>query len=53
MILGSIWESITSLCMDYNNSVKSNTSPWVFLRFLNCANGNKSRKASHIYLRER
>ena len=27
---------------------KSNTLPWVFLYFLNFANGTKSRKASHI-----
>ena len=25
---------------------KINTTPWVFLTFLNCANGAKSRKAS-------
>ena len=29
---------------------KSNTPPWVFFsRFLNCTNGTKSSKASHIY----
>ena len=28
---------------------KSNTPPWVFFTFfLNCANGSKSRKASHL-----
>ena len=27
---------------------KSNTPPSVFLRFLNCAHGTKSPKASHI-----
>ena len=27
---------------------KSNTRPWVFSRFVNCTNGPKSRKASHI-----
>ena len=27
---------------------KSNTPPWVFLRFWNCTNGTKSRNASHI-----
>ena len=27
---------------------KSNTTPWVFSRFLNCTNGTKSRKASHL-----
>ena len=32
------------------NFTKSNTRPWVFLKFfLNCANGTKSCKASHIY----
>ena len=30
------------------NFTKSNTSPWVFFTFLNCKNGTKSRKASHI-----
>ena len=30
------------------NFTKSNTPPWVFLRFLNCTNGTKSRKASHL-----
>ena len=28
--------------------LKSNAPPWVFSRFLNCANGTKSCKASHI-----
>ena len=28
------------------NFTKSNTFPWVFLRFLNCTNGTKSRNAS-------
>ena len=32
------------------NFTKSNTPPWVFLTFLNCANGTKSRNASHIML---
>ena len=27
------------------NFTKSNTSPWVFSRFLNCTNGTKSRKS--------
>ena len=27
---------------------KSNTPPWVFSRFLNCANGTKACNASHI-----
>ena len=31
------------------NFTKSNTPPWVFLRFLNCTNGTKSRKASHLW----
>ena len=26
----------------------SKTTPWVFSRFLNCKNGAKSRKASHV-----
>ena len=30
------------------NFTKHNTSPWVFSRFLNCANGTKLPKASHI-----
>ena len=30
------------------NFTKSNTPPWMFLRFLNCTIGTKSRKASHI-----
>ena len=30
------------------NFTKSNTPPWVFSGFLNCKNGNKSRKASEI-----
>ena len=34
------WRSVTF-------STKSNT-PWVFSRFLNCTNGTKSRKTSHI-----
>ena len=29
------------------NITKSNTPPWMFPRFLNCAYGTKSRKASH------
>ena len=33
------------------NITKSNTPPWMFPRFLNCAYGTKSRKASHIKLR--
>ena len=33
----------------YNcNFTKSNIPPWVFLRFLNCTYGRKSRKASRI-----
>ena len=31
------------------NFTKSYTLPWVFVTFLNCTNGTKSRKASHIY----
>ena len=27
---------------------KSNTPPWVFSHFLNCTNGTKSCKASHL-----
>ena len=30
------------------NFTKSSTPPWVFFNFLNCANGTKSRNASHI-----
>ena len=30
------------------NFTKSNTPPWMFSRFLNCANGTKSRKAPQI-----
>ena len=30
------------------NFTKSNTHPWVFSRFLNCTNGTKLRKTSHI-----
>ena len=30
------------------NFTKSNTPPWVFLRFLNYTNDSKLRKASHI-----
>ena len=30
------------------NFAKSNTAPWVFSRFLNCTNGAKSCKLSHI-----
>ena len=32
------------------NFTKSNTLPWMFLRFLNCTNGTKSRNASQILL---
>ena len=32
------------------NFSKSNTPPWVFFTFLNCPNGNKSRKASHAVI---
>ena len=30
------------------NFTKSNTHTWVFFRFLNCANGTKSHKASNL-----
>ena len=30
------------------NFTKSTTPPWCFLRFLNCTNGTKSRKALQI-----
>ena len=30
------------------NCTKINTPPWVFSRFLNCTNGTKTCKASHI-----
>ena len=30
-----------------SNFTESNTPPWVFSRFLNCANGTKLRIASH------
>ena len=32
------------------NLTKSNISPWVFSRFLNCTNDTKSRKASQGFL---
>ena len=31
------------------NLTKCNTPPWVFSRFLNCTNGSKSCKTSHIF----
>ena len=31
------------------NFIKSNSPPGVFFTFLNCANGTKSRKASHMW----
>ena len=31
------------------NFTKSNTTPWLFLRFLNSTNGTKSRKTHHIW----
>ena len=34
------------------NFFKSYAPPWVFSRFLNCTNGNKLRKASHLILKE-
>ena len=39
----------------YQNELKTtlpkrNNPPWVFQRYLNCINGIKSRKASHIYI---
>ena len=34
------------------NFTKISTPPWVFLCFLNCTNGAKSRNAPHILLRE-
>ena len=37
----------TKAC-NFTKFIRSNTPPWVFSRFLNCANGTKSRKASHI-----
>ena len=30
------------------NVTKTKTRPWVVFTFLNCTNGTKSRKASHI-----
>ena len=33
------------------NFPESNTSPWVFFMFLNCANGTKSCKVSHIMIK--
>ena len=32
------------------NFTKTNTPPWVFLRFLNCANGTESHNAPYIWL---
>ena len=40
----------TKAC-NFTKFTRSNTPPWVFSRFLNCANGTKSRKASHILKR--
>ena len=37
----------TKAC-NFTKFTRSNTPPWVFSRFLNCPNGTKSRKASHI-----
>ena len=34
------------------NCIKSYAPPWVFSRFLNCTNGNKLRKVSHLILKE-
>ena len=34
------------------NFAKSNTHPWLFFTFLNCHNGTKLRKASHINTEE-
>ena len=36
-------------CYFYCNFTKNNNFPWVFLPFLNCGNGNSTRKASHMY----
>ena len=33
-----------------SNFTKSDTPPCVFFTFLNCTNGNKSRKASHMLI---
>ena len=42
------WRSVTfsKVASLACNITKSNTPPWVFLRFLNCTNGAKSRNAS-------
>ena len=40
------WRNVTFTC----NFTKSNTPSWVFLRFANCTNGAKSRKASQLFL---
>ena len=42
------WRGVTfSKVAGFN---KSNTTPWVFFKFLNCINGTKSWKASQILL---
>ena len=48
------WMSVTiskaaGFSLQPANLLKSNTPPWVFSRFLNCTNGTKLRKASHMY----
>ena len=45
------WMSFTfSKVTGFYNFTQTNTPPWVFYTFLNCTNGSKSLKASHIYL---
>ena len=40
---------LVKLQVEACNFTKITTPPWMFSRFLNCTNGTKSRKASHIY----
>ena len=45
------WMSFTfSKVTGFYNFTQTNTPSWVFYTFLNCTNGSKSLKASHIYL---
>ena len=45
------WRSVTfTKVARACNFTKRNTPVWLFFMFMNCANGTKSRKASHIFL---
>ena len=44
----AIWYHLRSLQAEACNFTKSNTLSWFFSHFLNCANGTKSRNASHL-----